>query len=760
MNNLTPRFLQRIFSCIWSDGSLIDMQTSRLKRFLIGTIITGAITQAWGQTQNATFSGFTPGNLVVTRSVYAGDPSVVTVGQALPPICPATAVCGTGKATNNGAYPALGSTNNVWNNNSIDGSFGITTPIFLDQITLTGTAVNTLPIPSNLINTSFSSKSEMAINLSTDGTVLTMMGYVTPSNNLDVSNSNTPGVYDPTNPAGSSVFRGVLQIGANGTLRVTPTNAYNGNNGRAAILANGLYYMVGNGNNGVGTPANVVASEGVQIATPGQSPATAPVGAGSFSITQLTDPTTGMPYAADKLGKDNNFRGLAIFNNTLYVTKGSGGNGVNTVYQVGTAGTLPTLATAATAPITVLPGFTTTLAKNATLFPFGIWFANANTLYVADEGDGTMATAASNANAGLQKWSVVNGKWQLAYVMQNGLSLGAAYSIAGYPTSLNPATGGLRNITGKVNGDGTVTIWAVTSTVSTNGDQGSDPNKLVAITDTLSNTTSASAAAEKFTTIKSAGYGEVLRGVSLTPTAGTTPMTNAPTVFSAATTGTTAIAPGSLAVANGVSLGTDSGEIFGPAPFIFGGTSVSVVDSSGLSSPAPLFYVSPNQVTFQVPVGSATGSASVTVTSTSGTQTTSNIQIAAVAPGLFTVNNSGLASAAVTRVSAAGAQTSQVAYASGAGGSFVPNPINLGAATDRTYLALFGTGIQAAGLANLSVTVGGVNAAIIYAGPQGNFPGLDQVNILLPLSLAGKGNVNVQLTASGVAANPVQITIQ
>ena len=246
----------------------------------------------------------------------------------------------------------------------------------------------------------------------------------------------------------------------------------------------------------------------------------------------------------------------------------------------------------------------------------------------------------------------------------------------------------------------------------------------------------------------------------MTPTAGSTPMTNSPIVLSAATNGTTAIAPGSLAIANGVSLGVDSGEIFGPAPTLFGGTSIAIVDATGKSSTAPLFYVSPNQVTFQVPAGVAPGSAAVTVTSTAGTQTTSNIQIAAVAPGLFTVSNAGLASASATRVSASGTQTSQVAYSTGASGSFLPNPINLGASTDTTYLALFGTGIQAAGLANVTVTVGGINAPVVYAGPQGNFPGLDQVNVVLPASLAGKGNVNVQLTASGVAANPVQITVQ
>src|SRR5579859_6655918 len=96
--------------------------------------------------------------------------------------------------------------------------------------------------------------------LSTDGSVLTFMGYVAAPNTVDVSNSNTPAVYDPTNPAGGSYFRAVAQVGANGALQITPTNAYSGNNGRAAILANGFYYMVGNANNGAATPNNVVAA--------------------------------------------------------------------------------------------------------------------------------------------------------------------------------------------------------------------------------------------------------------------------------------------------------------------------------------------------------------------------------------------------------------------------------------------------------------------------------------------------------------------
>jgi hypothetical protein len=118
------------------------------------------------------------------------------------------------------------------------------------------------------------------------------------------------------------------------------------------------------------------------------------------------------------------------------------------------------------------------------------------------------------------------GEWKLAYVLTAGLNLGTPYTVTGYPTGTNtatslpwsPATDGLRNLTGHVNHDGTVTIWAITSTVSGSGDQGADPNKLVAIIDKLEATSLP--AGETFVTLRTARFAEVLRGVSFTPGTG------------------------------------------------------------------------------------------------------------------------------------------------------------------------------------------------------------------------------------------------
>jgi uncharacterized protein (TIGR03437 family) len=709
-------------------------------------------------------TSFTPGNLVVSRSVYTGSAATFPVGQPLPPVCPSTAACAGsgGPATDSGAYPSTTSTNNVWNNNNLDGSFGVTSPIYLDQITPTGTLVNTLAIPTTMVNTSFSSKSELALNLSADGTALTFMAYIAPPNTIDVSDANSPGVYDPTNPAGGSYYRSVVQVGANGAIQVTPTNSYSGNNGRAAALANGYYYMVGNANNGSGTPANVVATAGAQIATPGQSFATPAQEIGVFSISQVTNPTTGLPYAPDKAGKDNNFRGLTIFNNTMYVTKGSGSNGLNTVYRVGDKGSLPTPANAASAALSVLPGFPTTLAKASTAtFPFGLFFANATTLYVSDEGDGTAADAAGSKTAGLGKWVFSNGTWTEVYVLQSGLNLGQPYSVTNYPTSLNPSTDGIRNIAGKVNGDGTVTIFGITSTVSANGDQGADPNLLVAITDTIANTSATTAASEKFTTLMTAPAGQVLRGVALAPTAPTlgAPMANVPLILSASNIAATSIAPGSLATANGQNLATATSTPSSPFPTMVSGTSVSIVDALGNTTAAPLLGVSPTKITFLVPTTVATGTAQVTVTSGTATQTAGNVEIASVAPGVLMLNGAGLAAAYVVQVAPGGAQTVQQVYTMNSAGGVVANPI-ASVASGSTYLVLFGTGIAAGGTALTTVTINGVNAPVLFAGSQGTDTGLDQVDVQIPASLAGKGNVNVQLVAEGIPANPAQITIQ
>jgi len=80
---------------------------------------------------------------------------------------------------------------------------------------------------------------------------------------------------------------------------------------------------------------------------------------------------------------------------------------------------------------------------------------------------------------------------------------------------------------------------------------------------------------------------------------------------------------------------------------------------------------------------------------------------------------------------------------------------------DQVTLVLYGTGFRAAG-GDWSATAGGINAPILFAGPQGIQPGLDQVTLMLPPELAAGGaqSVPVVLTASGQLANTVYVTVQ
>jgi hypothetical protein len=447
-----------------------------------------------------------PGSLVVSRTVYAGDPGTVTVGQALP---------GGGTAVADGAFP------DVFKNESADAAFGVTAPIFLDTMTTSGTRTGTIAIDPNRLSTSFASKSELGLNISQDGKSVTFMGYLSPVNRLDVSNSNTPGVIDPTNAVKSVTQRGIATVSlSTGALTVTGINAYSGNNGRNVVLAGGNYYTVGNaGNSGKGVSGTVLGhlsdDTGLQMIAAGQSGDTTVVGQayGTFGNTtgyQHGFSTVATGGAADKTGKDDNFRGETLFDDTLYVTKGSGGNGVNTVYQVGTAGQLPTAATASSTAITPLAGFPT---SGTATHPFGLWFANATTLFVADEGDGQApgTTGKDTSNAGLDEYTFTGGKWNEVAVFQKGLLDQAAYS-DGLPWQVS--TDGLRNLAGRVNADGSYTLFATTSTVSNEGthDQGADPNELVSITIGAGSTP----LNDSFTVLETAGYGERLGGVALT----------------------------------------------------------------------------------------------------------------------------------------------------------------------------------------------------------------------------------------------------
>ncbi len=140
------------------------------------------------------------------------------------------------------------------------------------------------------------------------------------------------------------------------------------------------------------------------------------------------------------------------------------------------------------------------------------------------------------------------------------------------------------------------------------------------------------------------------------------------------------------------------------------------------------------------------------------------MRIAATEPGLFSANASGqgVAAAVLLRVKANGAQSYEpVARFDPAQNKFVALPIDLGPSTDQVFLLLFGTGIRFRdSLSAVTASIGGTEAQVLYAGEQGGFVGLDQLNVRVPRSLAGRGEVDVSLTVDGRAANPVRVSFR
>jgi uncharacterized protein (TIGR03437 family) len=232
--------------------------------------------------------------------------------------------------------------------------------------------------------------------------------------------------------------------------------------------------------------------------------------------------------------------------------------------------------------------------------------------------------------------------------------------------------------------------------------------------------------------------------------------------LSSAAGGVAALAPGSLAsvyAASGTILSTGQPTPSGlPWQTSLNGTSVAILDATGASTPAPLLYVSAGQVNFLIPDTVALGPATVTVTSGIQTVATGQATVTALAPALFTLNSSNLAAAYAECISSGGAQTVEDPFQV-VNGAIQAQPLNLNACAE-TILQLYATGLDTAIEADVQATIGSLTATVQSAGPAGTFPGLDQVDVVIPLSLAGAGSVPVVITAGGLSSNTVNVTIQ
>ena len=170
-------------------------------------------------------------------------------------------------------------------------------------------------------------------------------------------------------------------------------------------------------------------------------------------------------------------------------------------------------------------------------------------------------------------------------------------------------------------------------------------------------------------------------------------------------------------------------------PTTLGGVSVSIG-----GSPVALFYVSPTQINGVVNAATPLGTENVVVTSSAGSQTGSVTVSNTAPPGLFALNGVGTRDGAILNAV-----------------NFLLGAFSVQVSNSPTYLALFGTGISAS--PQPTVTIGGVAAQVQFAGAAPCCAGLEQVNVVIPPSVAGSGRVPVVLTSNGQVSNTVQVVL-
>ena len=181
-----------------------------------------------------------------------------------------------------------------------------------------------------------------------------------------------------------------------------------------------------------------------------------------------------------------------------------------------------------------------------------------------------------------------------------------------------------------------------------------------------------------------------------------------------------------------------------PLPTNLSGTQVFINDA-----PVELFYASPGQINFLMPQVNA-GAVSVVVIGSNGERTEGSA-LTGPNPAVFTANSngSGVAAAQVT----ADGRNYQRIYDN----NKLAVPVSVTIGGQPNYLVLYGTGIR--NQPGLEVRVGGQLCQVTYAGPHSSLPGVDQINVRLPESLRGVGNVAIIVSAAGFVSNFAQINI-
>jgi uncharacterized protein (TIGR03437 family) len=236
------------------------------------------------------------------------------------------------------------------------------------------------------------------------------------------------------------------------------------------------------------------------------------------------------------------------------------------------------------------------------------------------------------------------------------------------------------------------------------------------------------------------------------------------TVIGSSAAGVSVVAPGSLGSVYGVNLAATTQQAASlPLPSSLGGVGITVKDEAGNSGAASMLYVSPGQINFLMPQGLATGVATFTIANGTSPPVTAIGAVGQVGPTLFSIAGTGAGPAAATALSI------------GSGSPAVSSPVSLFNCSTLpcqalpidvsgdapVYLTLYGTGIRnRSSLDNVLVTINGIMLPALYAGPQPDFAGLDQINVQLTSELRGSGVSNIVIKVDQHQANTVTADIQ
>jgi uncharacterized protein (TIGR03437 family) len=235
----------------------------------------------------------------------------------------------------------------------------------------------------------------------------------------------------------------------------------------------------------------------------------------------------------------------------------------------------------------------------------------------------------------------------------------------------------------------------------------------------------------------------------------TTQSITGPRTVSAASFDQNALASHSIAALFGEQLSeTTKSAATVPLPLLLGDTSVSVRDSAGVERETPLFFVSPAQINYQIPPGTATGPAE-SIVKRNGIEIARGVFLVnRAAPGIFTVAQDGAGPAAALDALAFTAAPFAAQREDGSPNIIAVYCTGLGAdATDTDIDDGMDAGMD------VDARIDGQTAVVLYAGRAPGFSGLNQVNVSLTPGIA-PGVHTLTLRLGDKTSNPVSLEIR